>query len=222
MGWLEQVASVTEIHNSLETIRWNIDKQYLLEMQNQAFPVIATNFIENADELHEVSWNDDLMVKPSVSAGSNDTARFIRVPEEAMQFASGILKSGRAVMVQRYLREIDHFGETGLVYFSGVFSHAFGKNSIFGGAKRPHNGLYVEEEISARVARKHEMRIGNQVMSWLTQKLSGAPLYARVDMVSTGEEEAVIMEVELIEPSLFLHVEAGAAARFAEVLRRLG
>jgi hypothetical protein len=112
-------------------------------------------------------------------------------------------------------------GETGLLYFSGKFSHAFCKGAIFRDGDATHNGLYVEEEISPRQPSTHEIDLGDRVLQMVNDRFGTMPVYARVDMVSSPDGSASIMEVELIEPSLFLHVDDSAPTRCAEVLAKL-
>lgn len=199
-----------------------MDKRYLRDIESAGIPVISTTFVESTGELEGVRFGPDVMVKPTISAGSNDTARFIDDSDSAREFAARILNSGRAAMVQPYESSIDELGETGLLYFAGEFSHAFRKGAIFRDGNATHNGLYVEEEIGPRQPTSGELRLGAQVMEFVRKRFGAVPLYARVDMVSSPEGSASIMEVELIEPSLFLHVDDDAAARFAGVLEKLG
>lgn len=216
--WLTRVSQQTAVHNSAEVVQWNIDKRYLLELEVEGIPVIPTTFISSTSEISVASLGPDVMVKPVISAGSNDTARFVGDPFGASSFAEGILASGRAVMVQPYASTIDEHGEIGLVYFAGAFSHAFHKGPIFRDNNLSHNGLYMEEVISPHEATPAEQALGDQVMMLLANRFDSAPLYARVDMVQVEVGTPSIMEVELIEPSLFLHVDGASAERFACVL----
>ncbi len=198
-----------------------MDKRYLRDVESAGIPVISTAFVESMDELDVVRFGPDVMVKPTISAGSNDTARFVDDSDSAREFAARILNSGRAAMVQPYESSIDELGETGLLYFAGEFSHAFRKGAIFRDGNATHNGLYVEEEIGPRQPTSGELRLGAQVMEFVRKRFGAVPLYARVDMVSSTDGLASIMEVELIEPSLFLHVEERAATNAARALAAL-
>lgn len=220
-AWIERVSMLTTLHNAPAIVRWNLDKRYLADVRSAGFPVITTTFVEHDAALHDVDFSGDIMVKPTVSAGSNDTARFTNAADDARAHAQRILEAGKAVMVQPYLSTIDSNGETGLLYFNGQFSHAFRKGAIFATGDAHHNGLYVEEDIGERVAAAHERDLGNRVVAWIAERFGQMPLYARVDVVSTSDTTAEIMEIELIEPSLFLHTEYGAADRFARVVGSL-
>ncbi|MFM8867456.1 MAG: RimK family alpha-L-glutamate ligase [Ilumatobacteraceae bacterium] len=211
----------TTVHNPQEIVRWNMDKRYLRELTSAGIPVIPTTFVESVADLDRARFGPDVMVKPTMSAGSNDTARFVDDPEAARSFAKMILDTDRAVMMQPYESAIDEMGETGLLYFSGKFSHAFCKGAIFRDGDATHNGLYVEEEISPRQPSTHEIDLGDRALQMVNDRFGTIPVYARVDMVSSPDGSASIMEVELIEPSLFLHVDERAAANAAQALTAL-
>ena len=215
------MSKATTVHNSPEIVRWNMDKRYLRDLVTAGIPVIPTTFVESVEDLEQARLGPDVMVKPTVSAGSNDTARFVDDPEAARVFAKAILDSDRAVMVQPYESAIDEMGETGLLYFSGQFSHAFCKGAIFRNGDATHNGLYVEEEITPRQPSIHELELGDRVIQMAAGRFGALPAYARVDMVSSPDGSASIMEVELIEPSLFLHVDEHAATNAARALAAL-
>ena len=215
------MSKVTTVHNSPEIVRWNMDKRYLRDLVTERISIIPTTFVESVEDLDQARLGLDVMVKPTVSAGSNDTARFVDDPESARVFAKEILDTDRAVMVQPYESAIDEMGETGLLYFSGQFSHAFCKGAIFRNGDATHNGLYVEEEISPRQPSSHELELGDRVIQMVAGRFDALPVYARVDMVSSPDGSASIMEVELIEPSLFLHVDERAATNAARALAAL-
>ena len=217
-AWIDRVSAVTQLHNPAAIVHWNLDKRYLAELRDADLPVIATVFIADEASLDTAEMSGDIMVKPTVSAGSNDTARFTGSSAAACAHARSILAAGKAVMVQPYLGAIDTFGETGLLYFNGEFSHAFRKEAIFAGGDSQHNGLYVEEEISGRQPANHERALGDQVMAYIVGRFGLTPLYARIDVVSTSAVTAEIMEIELIEPSLFLHTDFESSNRFVEVI----
>jgi glutathione synthase/RimK-type ligase-like ATP-grasp enzyme len=219
--WLMRVSQETAVHNFPEVVQWNIDKRYLLELEEEGIPVIPTTFISSTSEIAFAPLDADVMVKPVISAGSNDTARFVGDPIGAQKFAEGILASGRAVMVQPYVSAIDEHGEIGLVYFAGEISHAFHKGPIFRDNDLSHNGLYMEEVISPHEATLAEQALGDRVMAMLANRFDSPPLYARVDMVESENGAPSIMEVELIEPSLFLHVDDASADHLARVLAGL-
>jgi hypothetical protein len=218
-AWLSKVAQVTTLLNPIPIINWNIDKRYLKELINAGIPTIQTTFVENEMDLckQEHILDNDIIVKPAISAGSNDTFRFISKKDEAYAHAKNILSSGRTVLIQPYLKTIDTFSESGIIFINGKFGHAISKSAIFGDTKNEHNGLYFEAKVIKRDPTPLEKEFGERIIVWLTAKFGRVPLYARIDTVIDASGSPVVMELELLEPSLFLHLaeEADTAAMLA-------
>ena len=119
-------------------------------------------------------------------------------------------------MVQPYLDRVDAESETGLVYIDGEFSHAFSKGPMLAAPGNAVGELYLEEEIGTRTPTEAQRQLGDRVMASLMERW-GRLLYARVDMLPT-DNGPVIIEVELTEPSLYLHLDPAAPARFASAI----
>ena len=218
LDWVNLVSAVTTLHNSVEIVRWNTDKIYLQELAQANIPVIATSFVHDVSDIDTALLNADIVVKPIISAGSNNTARHRANSPAADEHVRNILASGVAALVQPYVSTIDAMGETGLVYLNGEFSHAFQKAAIFSNAAQDHNGVFVEEKISSHSATAGERRLGERVCQFVAHRFGAAPLYARVDMVASANGESQLMEVELTEPSLYLHTDPVAPDRVASAL----
>ena len=218
VAWVDRVSTQTTLQNPAEIVRWNVDKRYLQELSASGIPVMETTFVSKAGDITQKLIAQDVIIKPVVSAGSNNTARHRNDAIAARGQLDHILASGGVAMVQPYSPTIDSVGETGLVYLGGQFSHAFGKNAVFGGTEQVHNGVHVQEIITARVATAVEHSLGDAVIKFLVNKFGTAPLYARIDMVTNIDGVPEIMEVELTEPSLYLHLGDDSPARAAMVL----
>ena len=221
LAWARRVEADTALHNSAAVLEWNTDKRYLAELAAAGLPVVPTVWAAEAAALPAAlgRWDGDVVVKPVVSAGARDTARFAPAERSgAAVFARRILDSGRPVMVQPYLTRLDAEGETGLVYLDGVLSHAFRKGALLAGAALGP-GLYAEEEIEARTATPEQRAVGDAVLAATDDRTGGPPLYARVDLVPGDGGEPVLIELELTEPSLFLATGEGAAVRVAAAIR---
>ena len=216
--WLTDVASQTVLHNPAEVVIWNTDKTYLRELVASGVPVIPTTYVAGAEDL--VLANDlikgDVVVKPTVSAGSNNTERHVNSHSAAAAHIASLLDMGKTAMVQPYQRFIDERGETGMLYFAGEVSHAFRKGAILATGENTKNGLFTEEDIGPREASREERELGEQVMQFVHDRFGGFPLYARVDVVRGSAGVPVVMEIELAEPSLFLHTARDSAARFVQ------
>ena len=218
VAWVDQVSAQTTLCNPAGIVRWNVDKRYLQEMSAHGIPVMATTFVSKMIGITQELIAQDVIIKPVVSAGSNNTARHRNDAVAARAQLDHILSNAGVAMVQPYSPTIDSVGETGLVYLGGKFSHAFGKDPVFGEAEQVHNGVHVQEVITARTANPNEHLLGDSVMKFLINKFGVTPLYARIDMVTNIDGVPEIMEVELTEPSLYLHLDAGSPERAATAL----
>ncbi|WP_406278751.1 RimK family alpha-L-glutamate ligase [Embleya sp. NBC_00896] len=216
VAWAE---SVPRLANPAAVVAWNTDKTYLRDLTRVGLPVVETMWLE-PDSTVTLPTAGVHVVKPAVSAGSLDTARYdLGSPEEralAAGHATSLLAAGRTVMIQPYLEAVDTVGETALVYFDGVFSHAVRKGPMLDGSAEPvEEGLYKDEQIELREPSPAELAVGARV---LTEIPVGPLLYARVDLIPAADGAPTLLELELTEPSLFLGYAPGAADRFADAI----
>lgn len=220
MQWVRAVSAVSTISNSVDVITWNTDKHYLAEVAAMGLPVVPTVFIEPGyddwrDQVRELLTKGDVVVKPAISAGSNDTERHNNI-DVTQQHISELLSAQRSVMLQPYLVDVDVESETGLVFIDGKFSHAFAKGALLAQEKNMSGGLYAEEEIGIRQPTAEQLLIGERAVKWLSSRF-GKLLYARVDLLPTAQGP-VIIEIELTEPSLYLLLHPEAANELANTL----
>ncbi len=213
-------ASVPRLANPADVIRWNTDKTYLRELAAAGVPVVPTEHLAPGDE---PAWPDgwtEIVVKPAVSAGSRDTARYGPVEaDRARAHAAKLLGAGRAVLVQPYLTAVDEVGETAVVHVGGAYSHGLGKGALLEpGATAEIDELWRPEEITPREPSAAELALAEQALA----AVPGGPerlLYARVDLIPGPSGDPLVVEVELTEPSLFLTTVPAAADRFAAAIR---
>lgn len=229
-AWIDRVSTESVLLNAASVVHWNTDKHYLRVVESAGLPIVPTVFVGPGDE-NEVSasWSVALdgwlaeghvVVKPCISAGSNDTARHA-TRSSAHEHIAQLTGVGRSVMIQPYLVDVERSSETGLVYLGGAFSHAFAKGPLLAAERDMEAGLYAREQISRRVPSEIERTIGDRAVAWLTDTI-GELLYARVDLLPSPNGP-VIIELELTEPSLFLQTDPDAAMRAARAIEsRLG
>jgi hypothetical protein len=228
LAWAEHAGSATVLLNPIDVIRWNLDKRYLTDLAAAGIPTTPTLFLEPGDRLDDTlgrsGWDPaqqaaGLVVKPVVSAGSNDTVRHGHLPAAAAH-VQALHDQGRTVMVQPYQAQIETLGETGNVFIDGRFSHSFRKGALLSdratGAATRVAGLFVQEDIGPRSPTGPETAVADQVVDWIAERF-GTLLYARVDLVP-GADGPVVLELELVEPSLFFSVQPDAAPVFVEAL----
>ena len=125
LAWAADVSDgATRLRNPVEVLRWNTDKTYLREVERAGLPVVPTVWDPTrAEELPDAA---EWVVKPSVSAGSRDTARWAD-PVDVLAHVAGLVGAGRTAMVQPYLTSVDDAGETAMLFIGGRFSHAVRK-----------------------------------------------------------------------------------------------
>ena len=218
--WARHVESVSSLWNPLELIEWNTDKRYLLDLHRAGIPIVDTEFVEPGEAFGDViegviELSGDLVVKPSIGAGSNGVIRTRGDADLARSHISGLHARGLTAMVQPYVTEVDVAGETGLVFLGGEYSHAFEKAAILARPVSFAGGLFAEEQVGPREAEPVEIAIGEQVVAQLRRTA-----YARIDLLPTATGP-VVLEVEVTEPSLYLDCDEAAPARAAAVFRNL-
>ncbi len=208
LAWVDRLGD--RLLNPPGVVRWNTDKRYLAELPH----AVETAFLAPGEPLADLER--EVVVKPTVSAGSRHTARFSPGEEDrARALVAEIHGSGRTAMVQPYVASVDARGETALLFFDGAFSHAVTKAAILKPGAEPTSDDYASEEMAAREATAAEREVAGAV-------LAAAPagwLYARVDLVEGDDGRPLLLELELTEPSLFLGLAPGAAERFAAAVR---
>ncbi len=223
LSWAQRVGTVTALHNPLPVLAWNTDKRYLADLARAGVPVVATTFVAPGAAV-ELPGSGDLIVKPAVSAGSNDTARYAAGEGDAARaHVARLHAAGRVAMVQPYQHAIDERGETALVYFDGAYSHAAEKGAIFAAPPEMVGGLFARERILPRAPSAAELAAGERTLVALATLLPADTLpllYARVDLVPRADGSPAVLELELCEPSVFLDQAPGAAERFAAAIAR--
>jgi O-ureido-D-serine cyclo-ligase len=225
LAWAEEVDAVTRLWNPPAVLRWNTDKRYLFELAAAGAAIVPTRLLEPGDPvaLPELAGaGAEIVVKPSVSAGSQDTDRYrADRTAEAVAHVRRLLDAGRNVFVQPYLPSVDESGERALVYLEGHFSHAALKGPLLVPDTAVVAGLFAQEQMQPATPTATERALGDQVMDLVAERF-GRLLYGRVDVVD-GPDGPCVLELELAEPSLFHAHGPGSAARLAEaIVARLG
>lgn len=215
LRWTRHVNRAGRLCNDADIVAWNTHKRYLLALAEADVPVVPTTVVPPGGTL-ALPADRAFVIKPAVSAGSRDTARFD--PEQhdgARAHAERLHAAGRDVLVQPYLADVDDRGETALIFVDGRYSHAIRKGPMLTGTRRMIAGLYLEEDIAAREPTDAEIAVADAALAAVPT--DRAPLYARVDVLP-AEPDPLVLEVELVEPSLFLAFDGGAADRLAAAI----
>lgn len=237
LAWCERVGTQTRLLNPLPVVRWNTDKHYLADLAAAGVPIVESVFLEpggmdrqggSGDEPSPRPATppsatasglfpdyDEFVVKPAIGAGARDTQRYTRAERAAgIAHAQRLLDAGRSVLVQPYLDQVDAAGETALVFFDGVFSHAIRKGPLLARGEGPTQALFATEDIVAREPGTAEFDIAHRALEAIP---FGRLAYARVDLLPSPDGPR-LLELELTEPSLFFAHAPGSADRFAATL----
>jgi glutathione synthase/RimK-type ligase-like ATP-grasp enzyme len=232
--WTRRVERGGVLLNPADVVAWNLDKTYLRDLEQRGLPIVPTIWLDPERHLDARGIHTrfpafgDFVIKPTVSAGSRDTGRYDASQTQsralAITHAKNLLAVGRRVMVQRYLSKVDAVGETALIYVDGRFSHAVRKGALLEGpfrAEETKGVLYREEKMASREASTAERELADRVVAELADvfpQLDGPLLYTRVDLIPDDDGRPVILEIELIEPSLFFEHAPGSVERFADAV----
>ncbi len=221
---LEQIeSSQAQLQNTLDIVRWNIDKIYLQELGELGVRLIPTKWHNRLgdtnitkvqiDSFFSAFDTQEIIVKPRISANADNT--FWLKAEQDVDLASlNNAFKDRDFMVQPFVPEVVENGEYSLFYFNGEYSHAILKTP-------KHNDFRVQEEhggsLTTVTPDASLLDAANTCMLAI-QSVHTMPLYARLDLVKFNGEFC-LMEAELIEPSLYFNMDAQSPKRFANAIK---
>jgi O-ureido-D-serine cyclo-ligase len=225
LAWVGRAAAATQLLNTAAVVRWNCDKHYLGELAARGAPVVPSVFAEPGtraaavlDDFLARHPSREFVVKPAVGAGSRDARRHERTAHrEALGHVARLLDAGRAVLLQPYLAAVDAHGETALIYMGGTFSHAIRKGPLLPSGAHATAALFAPEEITLRTPDADERATAERVLAAVP--FAALP-YARIDLIRDEQHAPRLLELELIEPSLYFAHAPGSAQRLvATVLK---
>ncbi|MBJ6619467.1 ATP-grasp domain-containing protein [Streptomyces sp. DHE17-7] len=215
-AWAERCGGATRLANPAAVVRWNTDKRYLADLAAAGVPTVPTRYAAPG-EAPALPDGHEYVVKPTSGAGARFAARY--TPGEhatAVRQVERMHAEGFTAMVQPYMRAIDTAGERALQFFGGRLLHASRKGAVlapgtpYDARKVAHPGLEPWTPTAAEVA----------VAEAALAAVPGAaePLYARVDLVDGDDGRPRVMELELVEPNLFLWLHERSLPRVVEAV----
>lgn len=201
--WAERVPRIA---NPLPVLRFGIDKErYLRALGSEGVPTVPTEFVRHSDPFRPP--DEPFVVKPAISAGGRRSARFGAGDPSAAALVGEIVADGGTAMIQPLIEDA---AETSLVHLDGAYSHSLARR-----APLPAGGvqdvLYLDEELGAHEATADERRVANAALALVPEPW----LYARIDLIGR-----LVLELEVVEPSLYLAYGDGAADRLAAAIAR--
>jgi glutathione synthase/RimK-type ligase-like ATP-grasp enzyme len=215
-SWLEKASNQTAMINPYETIRWNLDKHYLGDLEKQGTHIPPTRFIEKGDSrtlescLDGTGW-EELILKPVVSGAARHTYRF--TPDQAFSWEATFRKLIRqeAMMIQEFQHQVLTRGEVALMVLGGKFTHAILK-------KAKQGDFRVQDDFGGTVTpytpTPGEIAFAEKVVGLCNPQ----PVYARVDAIWDNQNRLAVSELELIEPELWFRFNPEAARRLASAV----
>ncbi|HEY4176867.1 MAG TPA: hypothetical protein VGM90_08550 [Kofleriaceae bacterium] len=210
LDWIERVARAAPLWNPPQIIRGNVHKAYLLDLAKRGVPTVPTQLltrVPSADELSVLAGR--VVIKPEVGAGSLGT-RLFEIPRDidAALAHLATLTSGGAALIQPYVASVDDYGERSLVWIDGELSHAIRKTPRFSGDSESVSGPFPIAD--------DERALATAALAPYAEQL----LYARVDLARDADGAPQIMELEMVEPSLFFARQPGSVEKFVNALSR--
>ncbi|MER6629155.1 hypothetical protein ABT301_13055 [Streptomyces sp. NPDC000987] len=215
-AWADRCAKATRLANPAEVVRWNTDKRYLSDLAAAGVPVVPTRYLAPGDA-PALPDGHEYVVKPTSGAGARYAARYTPGDHEtAVRHLARLHEERFTAMVQPYMRGIDADGERALQFFGGRLLHASRKRAVlapgtaYDADKVPHPGLEPWTPTPA------ELAVAERALAAVPD--AAELLYARVDLVDGDDGQPRVMELELVEPNLFLFLHPGSTAAVRDAI----
>ncbi|CAL9414691.1 Cycloserine biosynthesis protein DcsG [Streptomyces sp. enrichment culture] len=215
-AWAEACGKATRLANPADVVRWNTDKRYLGDLAAAGVPVVPTRYLAPGEAV-ALPGDHEYVVKPTSGAGARFAARY--TPDRhatAVRQVERMHAEGFTAMVQPYMRGIDTAGERALQFFGGRLLHASRKGAVlapgtpYDERKAAHPGLEPWQPTDA------ELAVARRALAAVPENTG--LLYARVDLVDGDDGRPRVMELELVEPNLFLFLHPGSVPAVTEAI----
>ncbi|MYX33776.1 MULTISPECIES: hypothetical protein [Streptomycetaceae] len=203
LAWADRCGAATTLLNPPAVVRWNCDKRYLGELASLGVPAVATRYLPPGGGTGGLPADHEFVVKPAAGAGARYAARYRPGQhEQARAHVARMHDEGITAMVQPYMPRIDTTGERALVFLGGRFLHAIAKNAVLSPDTRYDQRKVAHPGVRPWTPTEAELAAAERALA----AVPGRPelLYARVDLVDAEDGTPRVMELELIEPNLFL------------------
>jgi len=208
LAWLDRASFAAPLINPPDVVRDNVRKRYLLALAGRGVPVVPTTLVERgqAYDLAGIAA-PSIVIKPEIGANSVGARRFVPSDPAAQAHLAALTAQG-AALVQPYVASVDAYGERSLVWIDGELSHAIRKTPRFSGdAERIAGPFSIADD---------ERAVALAALAPIAARI----LYGRVDLARDDAGQPMVMELELVEPSLYFAQKPGSAERFVSGLRR--
>jgi len=199
--------------NDLSIVRWNLDKSYLQDIAARGDDIVPSAWydgfrVEDAPRFFTEHNTDKIVIKPTIGGSATDTYVLTNPINDALLARLATTFSGRRFLTQPFIENIYTDGEYSLFFFNGQYSHTIGKTPAAGDFR-------VQEEYGSEIVATEPPDGLLDIARRVFAHIAPLPVYGRGDWVRGPDGRFLLMELELIEPSLYLRTDPGAAARFA-------
>ena len=204
LAWVDRVSAAAPLLNPADVVHDNVHKRYMLALAARGVPIVPTTLVERGDTCQLPA--STLVIKPEVGGGSLHTKVFAdgRDGIDHLRFVTSL----GAALVQPYIDSVDDYGERSLIYIDGAITHAIRKTPRFvGDAERIEGPFPIADD---------ERAVAEAALAPYVDRI----FYGRVDIVRAADGHPMVMELELVEPSLFFARHPPALDRFVAGLRR--
>jgi glutathione synthase/RimK-type ligase-like ATP-grasp enzyme len=208
--FLTWARTVARLENPYAAVEFSSDKIYLADIESRGVDIIPSHFCAVGERPEYFAG--DFVVKPRIGAGSRDAVRYHEGDEDAAtHHVQGLHAQGRDVIVQPYVHSVDTLGERAVIFIDDEYSHAITKGAMLNVAPEQRDFMFRRQQVSSVAPERDAIETAAGVLDTLgLDEL----LYARVDLVATTSGW-LVMELELVEPCLFLTFDDRAPARLA-------
>ena len=212
--WFNKTKNKCLMINSAETIEWNIDKHYLLDLQEHQIPIPNSEFIQRRSSIdllelmQKKNWNE-IVVKPTISGAAKNTYRLKKGEINQFNPSWEKLIYQEDFIIQEFQNNVITEGEVAMIVIGGKFTHAVLK-------KAKEGDFRVQDDFGGSIAIYNPSKEMVKLAEKCTRILTPIPSYARVDIIWDNFRELAVSELELIEPELWFRLNPNAAQKLAQ------
>jgi len=221
-GFLDVLAAIegssAQLVNSLDLVRWNLEKTYLRDLELRGADIVPSRFFDRFDAdrvaaCFDVHGTGTIVVKPVIGANADNIFVLKSPLPAAVTDELGRVFANRPFFVQPFVDSVQSEGEYSLFFFGGEYSHAI--------LKKPKPGDFrTQEEHGADILSVEAPAALVETARRVLGVVNPQPVYVRADFVRDAGERFLLMELELIEPALYFRTDPDSAGRFASALTR--
>ena len=204
LEWIDRASAAAPLLNPADVLRDNVHKRYMLALQARGVPIVPTMLVERGETCALPPTK--IVIKPEVGGGSLH-AKVFDDGREGAEHLRFVTLNG-AALVQPYVDSVDDYGERSLIWIDGELTHAIRKTPRFAGDSERVEGPFPIAD--------DERAVANAALAPYADRI----YYGRVDLVRDRDGKPMVMELELVEPSLFFPKHPPALDRFVAGLRR--